>query len=154
MTTNKKRGRPPRSRNSEKEEDRLRYQLDLEIARVVFEAVLCGKPYRDGIDDFGALTEGVKKAQTLGIQLSQDGVEALIERIVKDPDTLYNRLPTEVRSSYARLAAGFADNKVVTISSGKRIRNVSLEAYIPDSDEDRPTSIGPRLKMFKKSPGN
>ena len=149
----KKRGRPPRSLLSKKDKDRERYLLNFEIARVVFEAVLNGKPYRDGIDHYGALTEGVEKARALGIKLSQDGVEALIEHLRKDPESLYKTPPTELRDTFASLAAGFSPEKEVLVAAGKRKRTVRVNAYIPEDDGEKPAPLTPRLKLAKKPPG-
>jgi hypothetical protein len=149
----KKRGRPPRSLLSKKEEDRERYLLNFEIAQVVFEAVLNGKPYRDGIDHYGALTEGVEKARALGIKLSQDGVEALIEHLRKDPESLYKTPPAALRDTLARLAAGFSQAKEVIVATGKRKRAVKVEAYIPKDSGEKTAAPTPRLKIAKKPPG-
>lgn len=119
----RKPGRPKRYfLSSSNPEDRERARIDLEIALMVYEAVLSGKPYRDGIDDSGALSEGVKKAKDLGINLTQDGVEVLVERILQDEESLLRTPPTQLRDTLAKLAAGFSDNKEAAVITGRRKR--------------------------------
>jgi hypothetical protein len=148
----KARGRPKRGLDSANPKDRKRYREDLEITRVVFEAVLNGKPYRDGIDIHGALSEGVKRAQYLGIKITQDGVEAIVERVIQDPEALYRSRPTLLRDNLAKLAAGFMEGKTVPVTSGSRTRFISPKPFIPESDGDRPRPLGPTLKIQKKNP--
>jgi hypothetical protein len=127
----KKRGRPKRYfLSSSNPGDRERARIDLEIALVVYEAVLSGKPYRDGINDLGALSEGVKKAKDLGIALTQDGVEVLMDRIRQDDESLLRTPPTQLRDTLAKLAAGFLPEKAVTLTAGDRTRVIGPNTKI------------------------
>lgn len=153
MTT-KRRGRPPISPNASAPRHRDRYLRDLEIARAVYESVLCGKPYRDGVDEFGALSDGVRKAEALGVKLTQDGVEALIERMVRDTDGPYRQSPTSLRNMLSRFKAGFCDSREATLKVGRQTRRVKVEPFVPSGDGDLASTGGPTLKIRKNPPGN
>ncbi len=149
-----KKGRPKRSLTSPKADDRSRYSKNLEIVRVVYESVLKGKPYRDGIDDSGALSDGVKKAQSLGIKLSQDGIEALVESTLKDPESLYSAPPTRLRDNLLKLKAGFSVGKRIAVRTGSRTRFVSSGEGLPEAAGDSKVLSIPAIKISKKPPGN
>lgn len=149
------RGRPPRKSDSSSESERDHFREDLLIAEAVYLAVLDGQPYRDA-----ALQEGVAKARLLGRKVTADGVEAMIERLIKDPEALINNTPRQVLESGMRLWLSVKDEHEVRflpdpqdMEARPRAIVVKKTEFIPLSAGDEPSkahSPMPKVVMKKQ----
>lgn len=141
--------RPPRNYSSSSARERERFKFDLLVLHEVYVAVLEGQAYKDD-----ALLRGQKFAQEHGIELTLDGVDALVKRIVKqsrsDPEILLTGSPAEVRDAIAASAAGWQPDKSLRIPiGGRKTKLFTHEPYLPD--DDRPSAVDyPTLRVTVK----
>ena len=129
------RGRPARLAHSGKEKERRHFREDLFIADAVYRTVFEGASYRGE-----AMEAGQAEAAKFGRTLSPDGVEAIIKRLIKNPEALYSQTPGEARRSLLQLAGQFIPN--ASCKNGERILFYRKpEPFTPDGDEIRPADF-------------
>ncbi len=111
------------------------------IANAVYAAVIGGMAYRDD-----ALVYGQRVANRLGRRVSLDGIDAIIERLIADPEALFSVPPGRALRSLINVFGPFIPGLSVK-NGNQKLKYKSPAPFLPIGD------TGPGFPLRRKNSG-